>query len=167
MAETKAYVGLGANIDGPLGHLRRALDDLDRPPAVRLGRVSRPCRSAPLGGGNQPEYFNAVVELETGLDPAQLLSWLHAIEYAHGRRRRREERWGPRPLDLDLLLCGTLVRAGPDPVLPHPGLADRPFVLYPLREIAPGLAVPGLGTVDALCARFPPPAPVVPDDWPR
>jgi 2-amino-4-hydroxy-6-hydroxymethyldihydropteridine diphosphokinase len=59
------------------------------------------------------------------------------------------------------------VRAGPDPVLPHPGLADRPFVLYPLREIAPGLAVPGLGTVDALCARFPPPAPVVPDDWPR
>ncbi len=165
MAGTRAYVGLGANLDDPLAHLRRALGDLDRPPAVRLRRASRPFRSPPLGGGDQPDYCNAVAELETVLDPERLLSWLHAIEHRHGRRRGAEH-WAPRPLDLDLLVYGTVVRPAPDPVLPHPGLATRPFVLYPLREIAPGLDVPGLGPVDALCARCPSRDLVVLDDWP-
>ena len=163
---TRAYVGLGANIDEPLDHLRRALADLDHPPAARLVRVSRPCRSPPLGGQDQPAYWNAVAEIETGLEPGRLLSWFHAIEYRHGRRRGPEH-WAPRPLDLDLLLYGTLVRTGPDPVLPHPGLASRAFVLYPLREIAPGLEIPGLGSLEALCARSSPHDLVFLDDWPR
>jgi 2-amino-4-hydroxy-6-hydroxymethyldihydropteridine diphosphokinase len=140
--------------------------ELDRPPSVRVLAVSRLYRSPPLGGADQPDYYNAVVALETALEPGRLLAWLHAIEYLHGRRRDGR-RWAPRPLDLDLLLWSDRVSAPPDPVLPHPGLASRAFVLYPLRDVAPGLDVPGLGPVDALCARLPPHALVVLDDWPR
>lgn len=159
----RAYVGLGANLDDPLRHLRTALGDLDRPPHARLGRVSRVYRSPPLAGGEGPDYLNAVAELETDLAPEALLSWFHAIEYRHGRRRTAT-RWAPRPLDLDLLVYGALARAAPPPVLPHPALAARPFVLYPLGEIAPGLEVPGLGPVGELLRLCPPSDLVVLDD---
>lgn len=151
-ATVRAYVGLGANLDDPAAHLHRALSDLD---GIRLTRValrSRLYRNPPMGPAAQPDYVNAVAALDTGLAPQALLEALQEIERAHGRVRGAE-RWGPRTLDLDLLLYGDLRRDDARLTLPHPGLHRRAFVLYPLREIAPELVVPGRGPVEALAAR--------------
>lgn len=154
MTVTLAYVGLGSNLDDPREHLRTALEDLNRPPHARLLRASRLVKSPPLAGSEGPDYVNAVAELETTLGPDALLSWFHAIEYRHGRRRQGM-RWAARPLDLDLLLYGDLVREAPPPILPHPALTARPFVLYPLLEIAPALVVPGRGPLSTLVSSCP------------
>ena len=129
-----AVVGLGANLGDPLGAFARALSALDAggDPVVARSAVYR---TAPVGGPPQPDYLNAAVRVRTGRTPADLLARLHAIEAAEGRERA--ERWGPRPLDLDLLwMDGVAVdRAGL--VVPHPRLAGRWFALAPLVEVAP------------------------------
>jgi len=153
-APARAFVGLGANLDDPVGHVRRAFSDLGRIPATRCVLRSGLYRNPPLGPADQPDYINAVAGLDTGLAAEALLDALQAIERAHGRVRGAV-RWGPRTLDLDLLLYGDRCRDDPRLTLPHPGLHRRAFVLYPLREIAPGLVIPGCGPVEALAACCP------------
>jgi 2-amino-4-hydroxy-6-hydroxymethyldihydropteridine diphosphokinase len=136
-------VGLGSNLDGPWGTpeqaVRRALAHLDIGP-IKLVTVSPLMITAPFGVINQPNFVNAVAELATHLSPDALLRRLHMIEHEAGRQRRR--RWGPRTLDLDLLDYHGIVRAKRTPsikplVLPHPGIAERLFVLEPINAIAP------------------------------
>ncbi len=150
----RAYVGLGANLDDPAAHVRRALLELDRLPGTRLAAASPLYRSPPLGPADQPDYVNAVARLETVLEPLALLHALQALEAAHGRVRGGE-RWGPRPLDLDLLLYGGAVIDTPRLTVPHPGLYDRAFVLYPLADIEPQLVFPDGRSLAQALARCP------------
>ena len=105
-----------------------------------------------MGPQGQPDFVNAAAALETALEPQALLQALLAIEAEHGRRRDGT-RWGPRSLDLDLLLYGDTLLDTPGLVLPHPGMHERAFVLYPLADMAPELSVPGHGSVQVLLAR--------------
>lgn len=146
-----AYIGLGSNLDDPPRQLGRALEALAALPDTRLVSVSSFYRSPPLGPADQPDYLNAVAGLLTALPPAELLAALQAIETAQGRRRDGP-RWGPRTLDLDLLLHGAARLATPALTLPHPGLRERAFVLVPLAEIAPGLRLPDGAAVARLAA---------------
>lgn len=146
-----AYVGLGSNLDDPVRQVRSALAELARLPRTHLVASSSLYRSPPMGPPDQPDFVNAVAGLLTTLSPEELLRATQAIEDAHGRRRDAT-RWGPRTLDLDLLLYGELRRTDEALTLPHPGLAERPFVLIPLLELAPGLRLPGGPPVARLAA---------------
>jgi 2-amino-4-hydroxy-6-hydroxymethyldihydropteridine diphosphokinase len=126
-----------------------ALSELAQLPSTELLHYSRLYRSAPLGPVDQPDYVNAVAVLDTRLDPHELLAALQALEHVHGRMRAGM-RWGPRTLDLDLLVFGDLRLSSESLTVPHPGIAERDFVLRPLAEIAPALEIPGLGPVQAL-----------------
>ncbi len=149
MAElNRVFVGLGGNIGEPVAQLERALSALARLPESTLVRTSSFYQSPPWGIDAQPPFVNAVAELATSLSPDQLLASLLAIEQAAGRERTL--RWGPRVLDLDLLLFGDLVIDRPGLRIPHPHLHQRAFVLLPLAEIAPDFFVPGLGSVTEL-----------------
>lgn len=148
-----AYIGLGSNLDEPMRQLEFALERLRSLPASRLVRVSSPYRTAPFGPVPQPEFLNAVAAVLTRLDPQALLARLRAIEVDLGREPARE-RWGPRRIDLDLLAMGREQRASDLLTLPHPGIPERGFVLYPLLEIAPDLEIPGCGVVRRLAARL-------------
>lgn len=150
---TRAYVALGSNLDEPLRHIKTALAEL-QDLAVHPLKHSALYRSAPHGPVPQPDYINAVAALDTSLDPKQLLKQLLAIETKHGRIRKGE-RWGPRTLDLDLLLFGETQCTDDVLSLPHPRLHERAFVLYPLYEIAPQLHIPGRGTLRELVRRCP------------
>ncbi len=112
-------------------------------------------RSAPIGPPEQPEYINAVACLDTELLPRELLRALQTVEVGLGRVRGAV-RWGPRTLDLDILMYGDLQLAEPQLTIPHPRMAQRAFVLIPLREVAPGITVPGAGSIDDLIAGLPP-----------
>jgi 2-amino-4-hydroxy-6-hydroxymethyldihydropteridine diphosphokinase len=149
----RVYVALGGNLDDPMGHVRRAIADLDAMTDTRLVRASHLYRNPPLGPQDQPDYVNAVACLDTALSPQEVLDGALAIERAHGRVRG--ERWGPRTLDIDILLFDDRVISQERLRVPHPALTERSFVLYPLLEIAPDLIVPGHGTVAALAARLP------------
>jgi 2-amino-4-hydroxy-6-hydroxymethyldihydropteridine diphosphokinase len=147
-----AYIGLGSNLDDPVAQLHRAFAELAALPASRLMARSRLYRSAPLGGLPQPDYVNAVAAILTQLEAPALLAALHGIERAHGRNRTAGQRWAARTLDLDLLMQGEL-RLDSEPLaIPHPGIAQRNFVLLPLLEVAPFLQIPGLGAVAKLAA---------------
>ena len=142
-----AYVALGANLGDPAATVRAAFAALANLPESRVARSSSLYRTAPVGITEQPEFVNAVAELETALAPEALLDQLLEIEQRFGRIRA--ERNGPRTLDLDLLLYDNQVVELPRLTLPHPRLHLRAFVLQPLAEIAPALAIPGRGTVAA------------------
>lgn len=144
-----AYVGLGSNLGRPRRQLQSALDRLAELRATRLVSCSSYYRSAPFGGVEQPDFVNAVAALLTQIGPGELLRTLLAIEQQHGRTRDGV-RWGPRTLDLDLLAHGSSRIEEPGLTLPHPGIAERNFVLLPLQEIAPELVLPGLGRVASL-----------------
>ncbi len=147
---TTAYIGLGSNLEQPTAQLDRALDALRALPGSRVGQVSRYYRNPPMGPA-QPDFVNAVAQLETMLEPLALLDALQAIEQNQGRVRAR--RWGPRTLDLDLLLYGSQRIELPRLRVPHPGLPRRAFVLQPLAELAPDLRIPGHGDIAALLER--------------
>ncbi|MBS0003011.1 MAG: 2-amino-4-hydroxy-6-hydroxymethyldihydropteridine diphosphokinase [Thioalkalivibrio sp.] len=150
-APVSAFIGIGANLGEPVAQVFDALARLGRDlPETRLSGRSRLYRNPPMGPRDQPDYVNAVARLETRLEPCALLHRLQAIEVACGRRRDAT-RWGPRLLDLDLLLFGEEVIDEPGLRVPHPGIAERDFVLLPLLELAPGLMIPGHGPVAALC----------------
>ncbi len=151
----RAYVALGSNLQDPVVMVCAGIAALADLPATRLNGRSSLYRSAPMGGMAQPDFINAVCRLMTDLDPQTLLGHLLAIEARHGRVREGPK-WGPRTLDLDLLLYDELVLTLPTLVLPHPGLHERAFVLYPLVEIEPALFVPGHGRVAQLAAACPP-----------
>lgn len=136
-----AYIGLGGNLGEPAARIARALGALDRLPETRCLARSRLYRNPPMGSGDQPDYVNAVAALETRLPPLGLLDHLQRIEAGEGRVRG-VLRWGPRTLDLDLLLYGDECVDHARLTVPHPGLAERRFVLCPLYEIAPELVLP-------------------------
>ena len=150
-----AYVALGSNLDGPSAQVGRAFAALAELRDSRRVACSSLYRSRPLGPVEQPDFINAVAGLLTRLDPAELLSELKATEERLGRERPAV-RWGPRRIDLDLLVHGTARINEPGLHLPHPGIAERDFVLVPLAEIAPELEVPGLGRVSVLLGRLDP-----------
>jgi len=139
----RAFVGLGSNLGERETQIRLALDDLARLADSRLDGVSSLYDTEPLGETEQPNFLNAVARLHTELPARQLLWNLHLIERRLGRVRGR--RWGPRTIDLDLLLYGDLVLDEPDLRVPHPELARRAFVLVPLLELEPGLVHPETG----------------------
>lgn len=145
------FIGLGSNLDDPPAQLEQACDALASLPDTGLRAVSSFYRSSPMGPQDQPDFCNAVAELETALEPEVLLDALQAIESRHGRVRRL--RWGPRTLDLDLLVHGERVINTSRLQVPHPGLPERAFVLYPLAELARDLQVPGMGQVAEMLAR--------------
>jgi len=142
----RVFVALGSNQEGPESQLRRAIDRLDDERDIRLVARSSLYRTPPWGVLEQPAFINAVVELRTELSPLALLARMAEMEEAAGRRR--ELRWGPRVLDLDLLLFGQRVVDTPTLTLPHPEMTRRAFVLVPLLELAPDLQLPELGRVD-------------------
>lgn len=148
-----AWIGIGSNLDDPERQVRSALLELDGIPGCRVGAVSRLYRTPPWGVSDQPDFINAVALLETTLEPVPLLAELIRIERAHGRDRSGP-RWGPRVLDLDLLLHADHVIDTPGLTVPHPQISARAFVLVPLAEIAPELDIPGLGKVGDLLRRI-------------
>ncbi len=147
---TPAFIGLGANLGEPCAQLRLAIAALDVLAASRLITVSSFYASAPLGYRDQPDFVNAVAEIETDLGPRALLDSLLGIERAVGRRRSFRD--APRELDLDLLLYGSQTITEPGLQVPHPRMHERAFVLAPLAEIAPGCVIPGRGAVPGLLA---------------
>lgn len=148
-----AYVALGSNLGDRAAHLRRALEALRATPDVERVERSRLYETAPVGPAPQGAFLNAAARVETGLSPRALLERLLAVERGEGRVRTGE-RWGPRTLDLDLLLYGDAVVAEPGLEIPHPRLHERPFVLEPLVELAAELRHPTRGeTLSALAAR--------------
>ncbi|MEN8176774.1 MAG: 2-amino-4-hydroxy-6-hydroxymethyldihydropteridine diphosphokinase [Pseudomonadota bacterium] len=146
----RAFVGLGSNLDRPLEQVRAAVTALSTLRATRVVKASSFYRSPPMGPQDQPYFVNAVAVIDTGLSARALLEQLQALEVRAGRERGR--RWGERVLDLDLLLYGAQQSTDPVLRLPHPGIARRAFVLVPLQEVAPRLAIPGLGPVSTLRA---------------
>jgi len=152
MQPARAYIGIGSNLDDPISQVRRALEALNGILASCCVARSPLYRTSPLGGPpNQPDYINAVAALDTGLTPSQLLVVLQSLELAQGRIRNG--RWGPRTLDLDVLLYDRLISDDPRLTLPHPRLHERAFVLYPLHDIAPDLIIPGQGPLSELLAH--------------
>ncbi|MCH2341228.1 2-amino-4-hydroxy-6-hydroxymethyldihydropteridine diphosphokinase [Pseudomonas sp. NPDC047963] len=151
----RVYIGLGSNLAEPRQQLRSALDALTRIPDTQLAAVSSLYLSDPLGPPDQPRYHNAVAALNTSLPPLALLDALQAIELAHGRQRKAE-RWGPRTLDLDILLFGDRLISDARLTVPHYHMHARAFVLYPLTEIAPnGLQLADGRSLAALVASCP------------
>jgi 2-amino-4-hydroxy-6-hydroxymethyldihydropteridine diphosphokinase len=154
-ASQDAFVGLGSNLAEPQDQVRRAFTALARLPATRLVAASPLYVTAPVGPADQPDYINAVARLETRLSPLELLAGLLGIEAAHGRRRDGT-RWGPRTLDLDLLLYGQDEIELPGLRLPHPEIRHRAFVLVPLADVAPAaLRIPGQGALGDLLSGCP------------
>lgn len=142
------FLGLGSNLEQPLVQLARALRAVHEIPGTALVRVSSFYDTAPVGLADQPNFVNAVAELQTTLSPQQLLTHLLNIEAAQYRvRDARTLRNGPRTLDLDILLFGDVQIDEPDLIIPHPRMHQRAFVLWPLAEIAPELEIPGRGHV--------------------
>jgi len=153
MTEVLAYIGLGSNLDNPESQVEAAIEALASLPHTRLQACSSLYCSAPMGPQDQPDYVNAVVQLHTGLEAEALLDKLQGIEQARGRVRAQH--WGPRILDLDILLYGEDLVATQRLKIPHPGIAQRNFVLYPLAEINGQLEIPGLGGLKSLLEQCP------------
>jgi 2-amino-4-hydroxy-6-hydroxymethyldihydropteridine diphosphokinase len=146
------YIGVGSNVDDPAAQVRRAFSSLETLARTRIVCVSPLYGSRPFGPIAQPEFVNAVVGALTQLDSRTLLAELQTLERSLGRPARHQS-WGPRVIDLDLLVYGHECSSGGNLSLPHPGIAERNFVLLPLADIAPDLDVPGLGRVAHLAAR--------------
>jgi 2-amino-4-hydroxy-6-hydroxymethyldihydropteridine diphosphokinase len=148
-----AYIGIGSNLDDPERQVRAAIDALGRLPRSTLVGASRLFRTEPWGRADQPVFVNAAAAISTDLAPRELLEALLAIERAHGRTRDGE-RWGPRVIDLDILVYGDAKLDEPGLHVPHPRLAERAFALLPLADLAPDLEIPGQGRVGALVERI-------------
>ena len=148
-----AYIGLGSNLEQPAAQLARAVSELAGLPKSTLVAQSPFYASRPVGPQDQPDFVNGAVHLRTDLSAHELLDCLQAIEQAHGRERLRH--WGPRTLDLDLLLFGQTILNDARLTVPHAELANRDFVLQPLLDLAPELALPDGTTVAELRRRCP------------
>jgi 2-amino-4-hydroxy-6-hydroxymethyldihydropteridine diphosphokinase len=148
------FVGLGSNLENPLSQLKQAIEHLKQVKAVKLVAVSNFYSSPPMGPQDQPDYINAVIQISTKLEPELLLDELQKIEKQQGRVRK--ERWGARTLDLDILLYGTDVINSERLTVPHSGISERNFVLYPLRDLVSlDFEIPGLGMLKELLAACP------------
>jgi 2-amino-4-hydroxy-6-hydroxymethyldihydropteridine diphosphokinase len=141
-----AYIGLGSNLDDPRAQILRAVEKLRALPNTRVIALSKLYGSKPFGPVKQADFVNAVVGLLTQLDPSALLAEAKNIERALGRPEKYEH-WGPRVIDLDILVYGREKRTDPTLTIPHPGIVERNWVLYPLADIAASLDIPGVGRV--------------------
>jgi len=167
---TRAYIGLGSNLDHPAQQIGRAVAALRKLPDSQMVALSPLYQSRPWGDPDQGDFVNAVAAIDTSLSPQRLLAGLLAIEQQQGRDRSSSRRNGPRTLDLDLLCYGTQVIDEPSLQLPHPRMAQRAFVLLPLSDLAPDLLIPGHGSVSSLlrpefaslCWRLPPSGAIAP-----
>ncbi|BDX04703.1 2-amino-4-hydroxy-6-hydroxymethyldihydropteridine diphosphokinase [Planctobacterium marinum] len=154
MITESVYIGLGANLNDPVAQLKSALKSLQSLPDTQLVSHSSLYSSKPLGPQEQPEYVNAVAELRTELAPLSLLDALQVIEQEQGRVRK-EERWGPRTLDLDIILFGKQIISCERLTVPHYHFHAREFVLYPLNQIAPALRLPDGTPLATLISQVP------------
>lgn len=154
MITESVFIGLGANLDKPVEQLQKALSALKKLPDTEFLACSSFYSSVPLGSCEQPEYVNAVAEVATQLTPDALLTQLQRIEQAQGRQRK-SERWGPRTLDLDIILFGNLVLKTERLTIPHYHFHAREFVLYPLLQIAPDLVLPDGNQLSDLVTKVP------------
>lgn len=140
-----AYIGLGSNLENPVAQLDRAIDALKKHDDIKNLRVSSIYGSKPVGPQDQPDYINAVARFDTALSPIELLDLLQSIEQS--QRRVRERHWGPRTLDLDLLLYGQQTIQLPRLTVPHPFMLERGFVIKPLSDLAPDMLLANGKTV--------------------
>ena len=151
---TTAFVGIGSNLGEPERQIAAALEELAAEDGIELVAASTLRETEPVGYLDQPSFLNGAAQLETALPPRELLERLLEIESRLGRVRGEGPRFGPRTIDLDLLLYGDETIDEPGLTVPHPRLAERRFALEPLAELAPGLEIPGLGPVQALLAEL-------------
>ncbi|CRK85941.1 2-amino-4-hydroxy-6-hydroxymethyldihydropteridinepyrophosphokinase [Candidatus Providencia siddallii] len=135
------YIAIGSNLGKPLKQAKNAIIALNTIPTSKVINVSSTYRTKPLGIQNQSDFLNMVILLETNLKPEILLNYIQKIEFNFGRIRKNE-RWGPRVLDIDIMLLGNKTINTPRLIIPHYGLKKREFMLYPLSEIAPDLVFP-------------------------
>jgi 2-amino-4-hydroxy-6-hydroxymethyldihydropteridine diphosphokinase len=149
-----AFLGLGSNLGDRLDHLQRAVDLLDADARTRVDAVSSVYETEPVGGPEQDPYFNLAVRVATRRAPARLLRLCHRVEQELGRTR--EVRWGPRTIDVDILLYDERVIDRPQLSVPHPRLTERAFALIPLIEVAPGQLLPDGRSLPAVLARLAP-----------
>lgn len=145
----RVYIGIGSNLNDPVARVQEAIEELEMLPDSILVSKSSLYRGKPMGPPDQPDYVNAVVGIDTLLSAGDLLQAMTRIEDLQGRERQGEK-WGPRTLDLDLLLYGKNIIATPDLTVPHPGMHERDFVIVPLAEIAGNLNIPGRGQLSVL-----------------
>ena len=145
----RAYIGIGSNLNDPVAQVQEAIGELEMLPDTILVSKSSLYRGKPMGPADQPDYVNAVVGIDSLLSAGDLLQAMHRIEDLQGRERQGEQ-WGPRTLDLDLLLYGNNRIDTPDLTVPHPGMHERDFVIVPLAEIAGNLKIPGRGQLSTL-----------------
>ncbi|MGB5306162.1 MAG: 2-amino-4-hydroxy-6-hydroxymethyldihydropteridine diphosphokinase [Gammaproteobacteria bacterium] len=148
----RVYIGVGSNLGDPVNQVKDAIEELEMLPDSILLDKSSLYSSKPMGPADQPDYVNAVVALDTLLSAENLLQALIRIEDQTGRERAGEK-WGPRTLDLDLLLYGKNTINKPDLTVPHPGMHERDFVIMPLAEIAGNITIPGRGQLSALISK--------------
>ena len=149
---TIVYIGLGSNMESPKEHITTAIKTLSEIQSTHTKKVSSLYKSKPVGPQDQDDYVNAVAELETSLTPLELLDTLQAIENEHGRVRN--ERWGPRTLDLDILMFGDEVINNERLTIPHSEMTNRAFVLVPLAEINPDCLIPEKGLLSDLLTNI-------------
>jgi 2-amino-4-hydroxy-6-hydroxymethyldihydropteridine diphosphokinase len=149
----KAWLGLGSNLQQPVVQLREALSRLSTEGRVDILRTSCFYRTPPWGDEQQDDFINAVVQIETSLDPVPLLQLAQSIENVMGRQRS-ERRWGPRLIDIDLLLYGDQQYQSDELEIPHPRMHERAFVLMPLAELDSALEIPGHGGVEKLLQQL-------------
>ncbi|MEJ2115834.1 MAG: 2-amino-4-hydroxy-6-hydroxymethyldihydropteridine diphosphokinase [Gammaproteobacteria bacterium] len=154
MQAVEAYIGLGSNLSDPQTQVTSALEEINSIPDTHVLKVSSLYVSQPMGPSDQPEYVNAVAKISTSLSPEQLLDKLQGLEQVH-RRKREGKRWGPRTLDLDIILFGDLQMETKSLQIPHYGVAEREFVLIPLQELQANLIIPGKGAIEVLISQLP------------
>lgn len=154
MQEVDAFIGLGSNLQNPQSQITRALNKLQELPKTHVLVSSSLYISKPMGPAKQADFVNAVVKISTSLSPEELLIALQNIEQQH-KRARSTQRWGPRTLDLDILLYGDVQMKTKNLQIPHSGIAEREFVLIPLQEIEADLIIPGKGALIELIEQLP------------
>ncbi len=154
MQEVVAYIGFGSNLQNPKLQIEKAFVELQELDSTRLLVTSSLYKTKPMGPTDQPDFINAVAKILTSLSPKELLTELQEIEARH-RRQRGTQRWGPRTLDLDILLYGNLQMDTKQLRIPHYGIAEREFVLIPLQEIEADLIIPGKGILSELIEQLP------------
>lgn len=152
----RSYIGIGSNLNDPVAQVRQAFLALSNIRDTKLLAQSALYSNPPMGPKDQPNYVNAVAELDTALSPQALLVQLLEVELRAGRDRTKAIHWGPRVLDLDLLVYSDRIVSEANLKVPHPGIAHRSFVLLPLFDIAPQLDIPGVGALAELLARVSP-----------
>jgi 2-amino-4-hydroxy-6-hydroxymethyldihydropteridine diphosphokinase len=154
MQAVDVYIGLGSNLSDPQQQVTRALQELGEILDTQLLAASSLYVSKPMGPSDQPDYINAVAKISTSLKPEALLKALQNIEQKH-ERQRKGERWGPRTLDLDIILYADEQVETKMLQIPHYGIAEREFVLIPLQELQADLMIPGKGSLESLIAQLP------------